>query len=66
MRSNTCVAIDVHLKERAIAHNISFGKTLTEALLAKIADLEMGELAGKPSPGHQPGIRKVIDIEPRT
>jgi len=46
MKSNTCVAIDVRLKERAIAHNISFGKTLAGALLAKLEDLERE--GGKP------------------
>ena len=52
VRSNVTLSVPARLKEQAIERWIPFSRTLEEALIAKIGELERAELAGKPEPAH--------------
>lgn len=64
IRSPINVLIPAELKQRAICLGIPFSRTLEEALVARIVDLERAQLGGKPTPEHQPVDQEASNIAP--
>jgi len=54
IRSSITVSIPSEIKQRAIDLGILFSRTLEDALVERIKDLERAMLAGEPVPGYHP------------
>ena len=52
LKSSVTTSILSDVKDKAIRLGIPFARTLEDALVARIEDLERAELASNPVPGH--------------